>query len=78
VTICAQQTGAAFSVGTQALLYSSSGSSKDLGAVILTGPGEPTCVSQTFLLYTAHMKVHAFIGGNKGTIAKTGPTLTLY
>ncbi len=78
VTMCAQQTGAAFSVGTQALLYSSSGSSKDLGAVILTGPGEPTCVSQTFILYTAHLKVHAFIGGSKGTISKTGPTLTLY
>jgi hypothetical protein len=78
LTICAKQMGAAFSVGTQGLVYSSSGSSKDLGAVILTGPGEPTCVSQTFILYTAHLKVHSFIGGTNGTIAKTGPTLTVY
>jgi len=78
VVICAKQTGTAFSVGAQALAYNSSGDSKDIGAVILTGPGEPTCVQQTFLFYTAHLKVHAFIGGSKGTITKTGPVLTLY
>jgi len=78
VTICAQQTGAAFSVGTEALAYNSSGGSQNLGAVILTGPGAPTCVSQTIPFYTAHLKVHAFIGGSKGTIAETGPVLTLY
>jgi hypothetical protein len=78
VVICAKQTADAFSVGTQALAYNSSGASKDIGAVILTGPGEPTCVSETFLFYTAHLKVHAFIGGNKGSITKTGPVLTLY
>ncbi len=78
VTMCAKQTAAAFSVGTQALVYNSSGASQNLGAVILTGPGDPTCVSETFLFYTAHLKVHAFIGGSHGTIAKTGPVLTLY
>ena len=78
VTMCAKQTAAAFSVGTQALVYNSSGASQNLGAVILTGPGDPTCVTETFLFYTAHLKVHAFIGGSHGTIAKTGPVLTLY
>jgi hypothetical protein len=78
VTMCAKQTAPAFSVGTQALVYNSSGASQNLGAVILTGPGDPTCVTETFLFYTAHLKVHAFIGGSQGTIAKTGPVLTLY
>ena len=78
VSICAQQTGAAFSVGTEAIAYNSSGGSQNLGAVILTGPGAPTCVSETIPFYTAHLKVHAFIGGDKGTITETGPVLTLY
>src|ERR1700722_3833619 len=78
LTMCAKQTAAAFSVGTQALVYNSSGASQNLGAVILTGPGDPTCVTETFLFYTAHLKVHAFIGGSHGTIATTGPVLTLY
>lgn len=78
VTICAKQTAPAFSVGAQAIAYNSSGGSTNLGAVILTGPGAPTCVSQTIPFYTAHLKVHAFIGGSKGTIEKTGPVLTLY
>jgi hypothetical protein len=78
VSICAQQTGAAFSVGTEAIAYNSSGGSQNLGAVVLTGPGAPTCVSGTIPFYTAHLKVHAFIGGDKGTITATGPVLTLY
>ena len=78
VTMCAKQTGSAFSVGAIALVYSASGSSQNIGATILTGPGNSSCVSNTFILYTAHLKVHAFIGGNNGTIVKTGPVLTLY
>jgi len=78
LSICAQQTGAAFSVGTEAIAYNSSGGSQNLGAVILTGPGAPTCVSETIPFYTAHLTVHAFIGGDKGTITETGPVLTLY
>ena len=78
VTMCAKQTGTAFSVGAIALVYNASGASKNIGATILTGPGDTTCVSNTFLLYTAHLKVHAFIGGSGGTIIKTGPVLTLY
>lgn len=78
VTMCAKQTGTAFSVGAIALVYSASGSSQNIGATILTGPGNSSCVSNTFILYTAHLKVHAFIGGSKGTIIKTGPVLTIY
>jgi hypothetical protein len=78
VTMCAKQTGKAFSVGAIALVYSASGSSQNIGATILTGPGNSTCVSNTFILYTAHLKVHAFIGGSNGTIVKTGPVLTIY
>ena len=78
VTMCAKQTGTAFSVGAIALVYDASGASKNIGATILTGPGNSTCVNTTFILYTAHLKVHAFIGGSNGTIVKTGPVLTLY
>lgn len=78
VTVCAKQTGTAFSVGAEALAYSASGASQNVGATILTGPGNSACGSITFILYTAHLKVHAFIGGNHGTIIKTGPVLTLY
>ena len=78
VTICAKQTGAAFASGAIALVYSASGSSKNIGATLQNGPGDSACVSNTFILYTAHLKVHAFIGGSNGTIAKTGPVLTVY
>ena len=78
VTMCAKQTGAAFSVGAVALVYDASGASQNIGATILTGPGNTSCVNNTFILYTAHLKVHAFIGGSNGTIAKTGPVLTIY
>jgi hypothetical protein len=78
VTMCAKQTGSAFSVGAEALAYSASGASQNIGATILTGPGNSSCVSTTFILYTAHLKVHDFIGGSGGTIVKTGPVLTLY
>ena len=78
VIMCAKQTGSAFSVGDEAFAYSASGSSQNLGATILTGPGNESCVTNTFILYTAHLKVHDFIGGSNGTIIKTGPVLTLY
>ena len=78
VNVCAKQTGSAFSVGAVALVYSASGSDQNIGATDLNGPGDQNCVTNTFILYTAHLKVHAFIGGSGGTIVKTGPVLTLY
>jgi hypothetical protein len=78
VTMCAKQTGAAFATGAEALVYSASGASQNIGATLQNGPGDSACVSNTFILYTAHLKVHAFIGGSNGTIVKTGPVLTIY
>jgi hypothetical protein len=78
VTVCVKQTGKAFSVGAVAYAYNSSGASKNIGAVALNGPGDSECGSTTILFYTAHLTVHAFIGGSGGTIVKTGPTLNLY
>ena len=77
VTMCAKQTGTAFSVGALALVYDASGASKNIGAVVLTGPGNTSCVEMTFILYTAHLKVHAFIG-DRGYIVRTGPVQTIY
>ena len=78
VTVCAKQTGTAYSVGALALAYNTSGQSKNVGAVVLLGPGNTSCGTITFLFYSAHLTVHAFIGGNNGVIAKTGPSLSLY
>jgi hypothetical protein len=78
VTVCATQTGTAFAVGAEALAYNAGGASQNVGPTILTGPGNSSCASTTFLLYTAHLKVHAFIGGSNGLIQTTGPVLTLY
>lgn len=78
VTVCARQTGTAYSVGAIALAYNTSGASKNVGAVVLTGPGNTSCGTITFLFYSAHLAVHAFVGGTSGNIAKTGPVLSLY
>jgi hypothetical protein len=78
VSVCAKQTGTAFAVGAVAYAYNTSGASKNVGAVVLTGPGTSSCVSMTFLSYTAHLNIHSFIGGSNGKVLKTGPTLTLY
>ena len=78
VTICAKQTGTAFASGAIALAYNASGASQNIGATLQNGVGDSACVNRTFLLYTAHLKVHAFIGGSNGTIVKTGPVLTVY
>lgn len=78
VTVCAKQTGTAYSVGALALAYNTAGQSKNVGAVVLLGPGNTSCGTITFLFYSAHLTVHAFIGGNNGVIAKTGPSQSLY
>jgi hypothetical protein len=75
--VCAKQTGGTAQVGAVAVAYNSSGASKNIGAVVLTGPGTSSCGTITFVFYTAHLKVHAFIGDH-GNVVKTGPVLTLY
>ena len=78
VTICVKQTGKAYAVGAEAVAYNSSGASKNIGAIVITGSGETSsCSSVTFLFYTAHLKVHAYIGDH-GAIVKTGPVETIY
>jgi hypothetical protein len=77
VTICATQTGSAYAVGALALAYNSSGASKNVGAVVLPDAAKTQCGTMIFLFYTAHLKVHAFIGKN-GNIIKTGPVRTIY
>lgn len=77
VTVCAKQTGGTAQVGAVAVAYNASGASKNIGAVVLTGPGTSSCGTITFVFYTAHLKVHAFIGDH-GNVVKTGPVLTLY
>jgi hypothetical protein len=78
VTMCAKQTGAAFAVGAVAVAYNSAGLTKNVGGTVLKGPGDTECGTITFLFYTAHLKVHDFIGGNNGYIKTTGPVLTLF
>ncbi len=78
VTICVRQTGPAYAVGALAVAYNSSGASSNVGAVVITGSGETSsCSTKTFLFYTAHLKVHSFIGDH-GNIVKTGPVETIY
>jgi hypothetical protein len=77
VTVCTKQTGSAYSVGVLALAYNTSGASQKIGAVILTGPGITSCGTRTFIFYTAHLKVHSFIGDH-GYIVKTGPVRSLF
>ena len=77
VHVCVTQTGKAFAVGIQAFAYNSAGQSKQIGAVVQTGPGQSACGTLVLLLYTAHLKVHTFIGQG-GNIIKTSPVLTVY
>jgi|HubBroStandDraft_1064217.scaffolds.fasta_scaffold224980_2 hypothetical protein len=77
VHVCVTQTGSAFAVGIEAVVYNSAGASKDVGAVVLTGSGHTSCSTLAFLGYTAHLKVHTFIGAG-GNITKTSPVVSVY
>jgi hypothetical protein len=77
VHVCVSQTGAAFAVGIEALAYNSAGKTDNVGAVVQTGPGHSACGTLVFLFYTAHLKVHTFIGTG-GNITKTSPVISVY
>ena len=63
VTVCVRQTGSAPSVGAVAVVSKANGSTKNIGAVIIGGhKGETACGRMSFIFYTAHLKVHSFIG----------------
>lgn len=78
VVICAKQTGPAFAVGAIAVVSKANGSSKNIAAVIIQGHrGSGVCGVMTFIFYTAHLKVHTFIGQG-GRIIATGPVKKIY
>lgn len=78
IQICAKQTGPAFAVGAIAVASKANGSSKNIAAVIIQGHrGSAACGVMTFIFYTAHLKVHTFIGQG-GKIIATGPVKTIY
>ncbi len=78
IQICAKQTGPAFAVGAIAVASKANGSSKNIAAVIIQGHrGSAAFGVMTFIFYTAHLKVHTFIGQG-GKIIFTGPVKKIY
>ncbi len=78
VTICARETGRAFAVGAVAVGSKANGRSTNIAAVIIQGhPGSVNCAHKVFLFYTAHLRVHTFIGAG-GKIIATSPVKKLY
>jgi hypothetical protein len=78
VHLCARQTGRAFAVGALALAYKTNGANKNLGAVVIQQKiGTVSCGTKFFVFYTAHLKVHVFIGSG-GRIIATGPVKKIY
>ncbi|MBV9451154.1 MAG: hypothetical protein JO345_35230 [Streptosporangiaceae bacterium] len=78
VQICVKQTGPAFAVGAIAVVSKANGSSKNIAAVIIQGHrGSEACGVMTFIFYTAHLKVHTFIGQG-GKIIATGAVKKIY
>lgn len=72
VTVCAKQTGPAFAVGAIAVVSKANGASKNIAAVVLEQRvGTTFCGHMSFLFYTAHLKVYAFIGAGGRIIAKS-------
>jgi hypothetical protein len=78
VTICARQTGSAFAVGAIAVVSKANGTSKNIAAVIIQGHrGSTVCGHMSFIFYTAHLKVHTFIGSG-GRIVATSQVKKIY
>jgi hypothetical protein len=78
VEVCAKKVGNVFAIGVEAIAYNSDYSqSGEIASVILPQtPGQQGC-SQTYLLYTAHLKVYSFIGQG-GTITKKTPLKSIF
>lgn len=72
VTMCVKQTGNAFAVGAEAVVYNNAGKTKNIAGVILQGhKGQTACGHMTFLFYSAHLKVFTFVGNNGHIVAKS-------
>jgi hypothetical protein len=78
VEVCAEKIGSATAVGVEAIAYNSDYSEQgEIASVLLPEtPGKQGC-SQVNLLYTAHLKVFAFVGQG-GTIVKKSALKSIY
>lgn len=77
VQVCAKKVGKAYAVGVEAIAYNSSSQQGEIASVILPEtPGQQGC-TQTYLLYTDHLKVYSFIGQG-GTITKKSAMKPIY
>jgi hypothetical protein len=72
VRMCVKQTGNAFAVGAEALVYNNAGKTKNIAGIILQGhKGQTACGTTTFLFYSAHLKVFTFVGNGGHIVAKS-------
>jgi len=80
VDICADDVSpTAYAVGALAVGSSDSSSmTSKLGVVVFPHRYGTTWCTHTTLLIGGHLTVHAFIGGDNGQIAQTGPSKELY
>jgi hypothetical protein len=78
VEVCAKNVGSASEIGVEAIAYNSNYSQQgEIASVILPEtPGQQGC-TQTYLLFTAHLKVYSFIGQG-GTIIKKTPLKSIF
>jgi hypothetical protein len=78
VQVCAKKVGNAYAIGVEAIAYNSDYSQQgEIASVILPEtPGQGGC-TQTYLLFTAHLKVYSFIGQG-GLIVKKSPLKSIF
>ena len=78
VQVCAKKTGNVSAVGVEAIAYNSDYSLQgEIASIILPAtPGQQGC-TQTYLLYSAHLKVYTFIGSG-GTITQKSAMKTIF
>jgi hypothetical protein len=81
VQMCAKRTSGSSWVGAEAIAYNSN-YSKHTNIAAVLGPDTPGAskgvCAQINLLYTGHLKVFTFVGGNNGKIAKKSAVKTIY
>jgi hypothetical protein len=78
VKVCEEQTGSAYAVVAEAVVYNAAGKSKNISAVILQGKkGNEACGHITFTFYSAHLKIHSFVG-NGGKILASSAVKKIY
>jgi hypothetical protein len=78
VQVCAKKTGSDSAIGVEAIAYNSDYSQQgEIASVLLPeNPVKQGC-SQTYLLFTSHLKVYSFIGQG-GTIIKKSSMKSIF